>query len=187
MMDTYRELFSKLISNPTVGELGVDASESLSKYAVKTNAKMMVEIGFNRGSSALTFLLSLPEVVLHSIDIRPYEDVKGSVDFLTEQFPGRFFYHHSSSEFLLDIVKEPVDFVFIDGDHSYAGILRDTELSVQLNPKYILYDDACHPQHGHGVLSVIERMGWTSKTTVDCYTNIHGRIASSGFAFVELV
>lgn len=186
MMEMYKELYSNLTSLPSVGELGVDASECLSKYAKLTHAKTMVEIGFNRGSSALAFLLTLPEVILHSVDIRAYEDVKESVDFLTNYFPGRFFYYSTSSENLLDVIKTDVDFVFIDGDHSHAAILRDTLLSIKLNPNYILYDDACHPQHGPDVLNVIDSMGWMNKTIVDCNTNIHGTIASSGFAFVNL-
>lgn len=186
MMELYNQLYLNLTSTLTVGEVGVGAAQSLSNYAKLTNAKTMVEIGFNRGSSALAFLLTLPDVVLHSLDIRPYKNVKESVDFLTNYFPGRFFYHSTSSENLLNIITHDVDFVFIDGDHSYGAILRDTKLSIQLNPKYILYDDACHPQHGVDVLGVIDSMGWMHKTIVDCNTNVEGRHASTGFAFVNL-
>lgn len=186
MMELYPELYLNLKSPQTVGELGINASECLSKYAKLTNAKTMVEIGFNRGSSALVFLLTLPDVILHSVDIRSYEEVKESVNFLTSYFPGRFFYHSTSSENLLEVIKHDVDFVFIDGDHSHAAMYRDTLLSIKLNPNFILYDDACHPAHGSDILNIIESMGWTGKTIVDCNTNVHGLHASSGFAFVNL-
>ena len=147
-----------------------------------------MEIGFNRGSSALTFLLSNNDCMVYSIDIREYNVVKESVQFLKKTFPNRFEYIESSSEHLLTVLPENInpDLVFIDGDHSYDAIYRDAKLSKQLNPRCIIFDDACHEFHGKDVMDVIQKMGWEDSVTIDCETSIFGTEASSGFAIINI-
>ena len=113
----------------------------------------ILEIGFNRGSSALTFLLS-SDAKVSSIDI---QEKPGSVKYLNEQFPNRFTFILGNSQELDLSDYKGVDLVFIDGDHSYEGILKDTTQVLELSPKYILYDDYEHPAHGDDVKKVVDQ------------------------------
>lgn len=187
-INEYNNLFVGLGSPPTTGELGYASAEKLLYYTQDVNPKIVVEIGFNRGSSSLVFLMSNPECVVYSIDVKSYEQVAGSVEFLKNTFPNRFHYISSNSQYMLDVLPKGIepDLIFIDGDHSFAGILSDATLSKQLNPRCIMFDDACHHAHAVDTKNVIELMGWSSKTIIDCETSIHGREASSGFAVVRL-
>lgn len=42
---------------------------------------------------------------------------------------------------LLNILPKTIDFIFIDGDHSYDGVKQDYENALTLNPKYIMFHD----------------------------------------------
>jgi predicted O-methyltransferase YrrM len=185
--ELYKRHYVQLTSAPITGETGDASAEVLSKYIKMSNATTMVEIGFNRGSSSLTALLSLDTVVVHSIDLRSHEEVKNSVDYLTRTFPNRFFYYQASSAQLLDLIKFPVDLIFIDGDHSYEAVLRDTQLSLRLNPKYIMYDDVCHHAHTADINAVIQHH-WPDldNVLIDCNTYNNGMSRGTGLALVNL-
>lgn len=187
-INEYNNLFVGLGSPPTTGELGYASAEKLLHYTQTVNPKVIVEIGFNRGSSSLVFLMSNPECVVYSIDVKSYLEVARSVEFLQTTFPNRFHYIESNSQHMLEVLPKDIepDLIFIDGDHSYAAIMSDATLSKQLNPRYIIFDDACHPAHAVDTKNVIGNLGWSDMTLIDCETSIHGREASSGFAVVRL-
>lgn len=187
-IDEYNELFQGLSSAPSVGELGNQSVEKLLHYVTPINPKVVVEIGFNRGSSSLAFLLANHVSKVYSIDVRSYEEVKNSVEFLKRTFPNRFEYIESSSEHLLQVIPEGmgIDLIFIDGDHSHGAVYRDATLAKLLNPRYVIFDDVCHSYHGDDIKNVISRMGWDEKTIIDCETSTAGREASSGFAIVKV-
>jgi len=164
----YDELYAQLTSHPTVGETGPPHAEFLMHAARQSNAKVIVEIGFNRGSSALSLLMSSDDCVVYSVDIRTPEEVRASCDFLTAQFPNRFHYIHGNSRELLSLLPiSNADLVFIDGDHSYDGVRNDVEQSLQLNPRCIVFDDYYHGSHRHDIQRVIDEFQLVVAETSD--------------------
>jgi cephalosporin hydroxylase len=55
-----------------------------------------------------------------------------------------FNYIESSSQninYLKQNLPNQIDFIFVDGDHTYEGVKNDYELALSLNPKYITFHD----------------------------------------------
>jgi SAM-dependent methyltransferase len=121
-----------------------NAYDMVKDVVTRTNPSNILEIGFNRGSSALLFLyLSIAKVT--SIDII---NNTTSVSYLTNTFNNRFSFILGNS-FDLDMkALGNFDLVFIDGDHEYNSIVRDIDQSLKVKPKFILFDDYEHPDHG---------------------------------------
>jgi hypothetical protein len=51
------------------------------------------------------------------------------------------FLNKSSFDLSTNDISEPIDLILIDGDHSYEGVKRDYEVSLQFKPKYIVFHD----------------------------------------------
>lgn len=157
----YNELHAGLTVHTITGETGPHAFRSLEKTMLDFKPKTILEIGFNRGSSALSFLLASEPwgAVVYSVDVR--RNVQPCVDYLQELFPNRFHYIKTDSARLLEdglFPLETVDLVFIDGNHSYEYIRKDTETAFALNARYILYDEYTHPPHMKDVRKVMKEL-----------------------------
>ncbi len=121
--------------------------------------KVVVEIGTARGGTLFCFSkLGLDEATLISIDL-PGGDFGGGYSEVKSPF-FRSFTKKKQSLFLLrgdshsssminqikDILKErKIDFLFIDGDHSYEGVKKDFQLYSGLvkNGGIIAFHDIC--------------------------------------------
>jgi hypothetical protein len=155
------------LSKNTVGELLHERSwEAVKDICQQVQPIYILELGFNRGSSALMWLFNTPdETKLHSIDIRSQEEVSESLEYINSIFGKRFKYSHLNHSLLTETYTKGLgmvnkyDLIFIDGDHSYNGILRDTKNALKLNPKYIAFDDYFHAAHGRDTQKVISEMG----------------------------
>ena len=120
------------------------AIDMVKDVVARTNPSNILEIGFNRGSSSLLFLY-LSNANVTSIDIVNKPD---SVKYLTSTFNNRFSFVLGNS-FYLDMKSlGTFDLVFIDGDHEYNSIINDIDQSLKVKPKFILFDDYEHPDHG---------------------------------------
>ncbi len=155
------------LSKNTVGELLHERSwDAVKDICEKVKPLSILELGFNRGSSALMWLFNTPnKTKLHSIDIRSKEEVSESLKYINDIFGGRFKYSHLDHQLLTETYTKGLgmvnkyDLIFIDGDHSYRGILRDAKNSLKLNPKYIAFDDYFHAAHGRDTQKVISELG----------------------------
>ena len=155
--ERYDELFEGLPNHRCTGESGKVYYPVFCDVIEKTSPKVILEIGFNRGSSALGFLLASDDVILYSADIR--EDVGRSVEYLQELFPGRFFYLQGDSKDLLEhLPVESVDLVFVDGDHSYGGMKKDCETALELKSPYILHDEYHNKGHTNDVVRILTEL-----------------------------
>lgn len=106
--------------------------------------KSYLEIGIGNGGSWLTCSYFLRESldVSHAVDNLSYKDsvnqkieeIEFSRDFLREHIKEVEFYNSDSRKFL-DQCTRKYDVIFIDGDHSYEGVKRDFDGSINLiNP-----------------------------------------------------
>lgn len=98
---------------------------------------VVVNIGAGAGTSGLAFLESRPDLTLYTIDIQNESSPFGCLEGERQVVNGAGLGHlwgtqwiqiqGDSSRVGLDWPLEPVDMVFIDGDHSYEGCTRDIE------------------------------------------------------------
>jgi predicted O-methyltransferase YrrM len=155
--------FTKLteqLSGAITGELEFESFNSIKSICEKSQPKTILELGFNRGVSAVMWLEN-SKASLHSIDIRSQQDIESSINYIQNAYPDRFTYTCMDHALLSDIVeefKDKYDLIFIDGDHSYDAIYRDTKNSIQFNPTFIAFDDYFHAAHGHDTKKVIEEL-----------------------------
>jgi predicted O-methyltransferase YrrM len=99
-----------------------------------------IEIGVDEGVTSQYLLKSLPLLTLHGID--PYSDyVDWSKTLVTGQqnvypamlekmkpFGERFIFHRKTSDDAVSLFEdESLDFIFIDGIHTYEQVLKDCE------------------------------------------------------------
>lgn len=94
-----------------------------------------IEIGVSHGYSTNFLLEFLPNLHIHCID--PYveyvqmSDTKESLasfEILREKYPNQITFHQKSSDNAVDdFENESVDFIFIDGLHTYEQVKKDIE------------------------------------------------------------
>lgn len=95
-------------------------------------ARTIVEIGVDEGGSAWTLRQALaPDGCLHLVD--PYEPGRLGVSFaflaarrlVASVRRGTVAWHRAPSHAIARDWADPIDFLFIDGDHSYEGVTLD--------------------------------------------------------------
>lgn len=147
----------KYLDNPHTGEVTHYGTEKIidvfKDVARITRCSSILEIGFNRGSSCLLFLL-ISNATITSLDVILKQK---SVEYLSKNFSDRFYFLKADSKKLDFSNFAEFDLIFIDGDHSYEGMLSDTKKSLSIKPKYILFDDYEHPAHSADLKSIIRQ------------------------------
>lgn len=114
------------------------------RLARSRQAKRILEVGTYRARSTYCFQLNCPLADIVSYDIQridsPYRqklELLPNVDLRIGSF----------SDFSIDLKKGPLfDFIFIDGDHRYDGVLADSLLALSLlaNDGVIIWHDYRH-------------------------------------------
>ena len=141
---------------------------------LKPHDRVLV-IGSKHGGLEHQLKRRLPELAIVSVDINPQPDnaahpmiVGSSLDYKTQQ---------------LIIAHGPFDVVFIDGDHSYEGVLSDWEFAKSLNPRLIAFHDVAkavkHDREG----CEVDRLWAEIKTT----HNTSEKIVGCGWGGIGIV
>jgi len=160
-IEQYNELKNNILSPLSVGELEFESLDSIKSICNQVNPSNILELGFNRGMSAIMWLEG-SKATLHSIDIKPTDQVSNSIKYINNTYPLRFIYtslNHNILDQHEDEFKNKYDLIFIDGDHSHTGVHRDTKNALSFNPKYIVFDDYFHQSHGDATRAIIDSFG----------------------------
>tara|TARA_B110000037_G_C16937048_1_gene431092 strand:- start:110 stop:676 length:567 start_codon:yes stop_codon:yes gene_type:complete len=156
--DNFDHLVNGILSPKVTGELEFESFSSIKDICKRTNPTSILELGFNRGASALMWLEN-SKATLHSVDIRTEAEVLKSTQYLIQSYPNRFTYTSFDHSLLPGVKSKYInkyDLIFIDGDHTKEAILRDTKIALTFNPKYIAFDDYFHRSHGQDTKDVIQ-------------------------------
>lgn len=130
---------------------------------MRPNIKRIVEIGFNVGLSAASFLATRPDIEVISIDICSHDYVLKIKKVLDSYFPGRHTLICGDSTAAVPMLKRffngfaPVDLFFVDGYHCEPVPRLDILNSLEwCGPdSLIIIDDVC-PTHGsEGVVQAV--------------------------------
>lgn len=151
-VDEYIFTHRNKLGKPTMG--GTDwrfadlIAPSFKEILEIAQPNTVLEIGFNKGGSALMFLSINPTLGYDSVDIQENEK---SEDYLSKRFIGFNFINIDSKKISpkIPFFLNKYDLVLVDGDHSREGVISDIEVSLKFNPEYILFDDVKHPSHLH--------------------------------------
>jgi hypothetical protein len=142
MLEQFNLLKNKL-SDKCTGEIDEFGFFSIKEICEITKPLNILEIGFNRGNSALMWLLN-SDANLTSIDIRKKTSISESLNLLYDKFPNRFEYLEKDAYLELHLTNEWVnkfDLIFIDAWHVPLGYEVDTLTAKYLGCNYIVYDD----------------------------------------------
>jgi predicted O-methyltransferase YrrM len=176
------QLLRSRLGNAAPGIPGGTSSaegQFLSQLAASVSNGVVVEIGSHQGRSAIALAhgsLSGSKVDVFAVD--PHEPFKGFYGGTFGPADRQAFYQHIAETRVGEIVRlislpgpaaaagfnRPVALLFIDGDHSLAGVTQDFESwSVHLTPNAIVaFDDATDPQAGpfHLIRKLLDSGAW---------------------------
>jgi len=137
----------------------------------------IVEIGVRDGASTSAFLLGLEEHGGHlwSIDIQPCGELfKGHPQWSFLQADTK------DQKAIIKFIPFEIDVLFIDGDHSKAGVINDIEYARQLRPggMVIFHDIAPEP-------NVTNDPTWPSDDVKSVYEALCRSMEPSGWTHEE--
>jgi predicted O-methyltransferase YrrM len=165
-------LFSSTILAHGVASLRLDEAAFLYRLVRSEDPATVVEIGRFRGGSTLLMAAALDRGVVHSYDIetrqgRPGADLDAQLVAALERYglAGRVDLHVADSR-TADPPAAPIDVLFVDGDHSEAGVRADVDhWSPHLTPGgHLLFHDAVEasdfvPTYDDGPARVAAQLG----------------------------
>lgn len=132
-----------------------------------TQAKIMLEIGFNIGYSASTWLSHGIEHLI-AIDIGYHPDTLSAIKATALAYkPKRvqWWIGDSKSPEAKELDIEEVHMAFIDGEHTYRAAMSDSQLSIEYGAEWLVYDDVIDG-HSNGIASAIESLQAAGKIEV---------------------
>lgn len=135
----------------------------------KTNAKNMLEIGFNIGYSAAIWL-EAGISTLAIIDINNHKDTEAAIkNTITE-------YAHKDINYILaDSTSETAktwqisnrDIGFIDGGHTYEICMSDSYLAISKGAEWLVYDDVIE-NHNNGIWNTVTELEEKNIIELEC-------------------
>ena len=128
---TLNEHYESLNINVTQGhtQQSIRETSALKNLINNENILNVMEIGFNGGHSAETFLSNNPNIHLVSFDIGRHDYVKIGKEFIDKYYPNRHELIIGDSlitvpKYAADNIKK-FDLIFVDGNHKYNAAKAD--------------------------------------------------------------
>lgn len=162
VLTTIYKLNSKLSKKGTIGG-GMEGNSGnfppqtndFVKYARLPEVINILEIGFNAGHSAATFLSASSKVKVTSFDIGIHDYLKIGKKFIDRKFPNRHTLILGNSletipQYYKNNPEMKFDLLFIDGNHEYdfaIGDLNNCKLLAHKN-SYVILDDTTYEERG---------------------------------------
>ena len=108
-------------------------SYSLALMSQKFAKKTIIEVGTSYGESALTLALNSPvDCTVHTLDIQKDNPTIG-IKWRNHELSDKIRQHWKGlAEIEHLFAPRSVDMIFIDGDHSYRGVVTDTTVALRL-------------------------------------------------------
>ena len=128
----YNEDLSKIKTNENVeGGSTIEQVQYFIHFIIaRPEIKLILEIGFNTGSSAAYFLSSRDDIKVISVDIGVHRYVHDCKHIIDKHFPGRHTLIIGDSKVVIPSLNKEQnrmvpDLIFIDGDHAEPTPLID--------------------------------------------------------------
>ena len=137
------------------GGASLEQALYLCRIARVTDAKAIVEIGFNIGFSSIAFLESGPHAAVVAFELDRRRGVEVAKEFVDERYPGRHELVVGNSTQTVPAYAEKhagtFDLAFVDGGHEYETAIADIRNAVRLlRPRGIIVVDDLTPWHFWG-------------------------------------
>ena len=134
--------------------------ETIHKYLSKRGRLNVLNIGFNRGHSAVAFL-SACDCDVTSVDIGVHQYIYNASQIVDDLFPGRHRLVVGDSTIIVPTLQfqRPLDLVFIDGGHVRPVPWLDIANCAKLvkNDCLVVVDDYCPAYGSEGVIEAWDR------------------------------
>ena len=134
--------------NVTEGHSGQNLEQQADLIKLSENSFNVMEIGFNGGHSAETFLKNNPNIILTSFDIGEHDYLKIAKDYIDTIYPGRHILILGDStitipKYILENKNKTFDIIFIDGCHESSIAKADLDNCMKLANKntIVILDD----------------------------------------------
>ncbi len=128
-------------------ELLPESYHSIKDIIKKTNPKAILELGFNRGSSAVMFAHALPNKEIVSIDHYSNNQIKRNAQKI-KRFHRQFHFIRLNHNGIIPehgkSWKGKFDLIYINGDKDQKSIKRDILAAIELKAKTIVLDQYNH-------------------------------------------
>jgi predicted O-methyltransferase YrrM len=140
---------SSLIINQTEGGTGKEQIKYFLDFLRREpNIKTILEIGFNAGLSATTFLSARSDITVISVDIGAHDYVLKAKEWIDKEFPNRHMLFIGDSTMVLPQIMNQFpyykpDMIFIDGGHEdpYPRIDISNAMKMATPDTFIIIDD----------------------------------------------
>ena len=119
--------------NPDILEI----SDMWNDIGMISNISTILEVGMFAGHSTVCLLEHFPKAKVISLDPGPFSR-KSHVP-VKDRYGDRFIFIPNTLQ--NTNIKETIDLMFIDGDHSFEAVDKDIRNAFQLKPRYILFDN----------------------------------------------
>lgn len=139
--------FDEIFENLPNGWLTKPEAELLVKYASQTKG-LMVEVGSFMGRSAVLLAnLQRPLICIDTWDDYFHSDLKGEEIFgIFKENTKQYAHVFPLKMKVEDWEPRPVEFICLDGDHTYEGTKAQVEKALACNPKFIAVHDIPSPE-----------------------------------------
>ena len=135
-----KKILNKETTLKQEGRWTPETDVKIIRYLSKQTNGDIIEIGCHTGITTLELLDANPNKCVHAIDYTGKNPtvVNEQIYEIPNEF-GKFvknnnrvyLYNIKSEDFDYTSLKSPVTFIFIDGDHSYDGVKKDTENAIE--------------------------------------------------------